>query len=111
MWSKRSMLLLRVSEKPGRLLRANQNEVANAGERSNGLVDPIRQERDRMAAPPALDQTIKGWREKLGASRRCNTMSVSQRVRLQPGTGYHQDCWFTGAQHACNGRDGGRRYW
>jgi hypothetical protein len=29
------MLLLRVSEKPGRLLRANQNEVASAGDDYN----------------------------------------------------------------------------
>src|ERR1700693_1598602 len=99
-----------VSEEPGWLLGANQNEVASTGEPSNGLVDPIRQERNRMPASSALDQAIKGWREKLGAGHRCNTMSVSQRVRLQSGTGYHQDCWFTTAQHARNVRNGGRCY-
>jgi hypothetical protein len=48
-------------------LRANKNQMANTSQRSDGLVDGIRQKPDRVAPAPALDSAVKGRREKFGA--------------------------------------------
>jgi len=49
--------------------------MADTRKRGDGVVDRIRQQRDRVASPPALDQPVKGRREEFGAGRRCDTMS------------------------------------
>ena len=63
--------------------------MADITERSNGVVDGIRQELDREASAPAPDQTVEGRRDKPGAGHRCNTMSVGERIHLERIAGDH----------------------
>jgi hypothetical protein len=84
--------------------------MTDTRKRGNGVVDRIRQERDRVAPAPALNQAVKGRREEFGAGRRCDTMSGGKGAGFEAGAGYHQGRRFTPAQHARNCRDGGRRH-
>jgi hypothetical protein len=58
--STHSARFVRIGEKPGRLLRANKNQMANTGERSNRLVDRIRQERDGAGTLGLFHETSDG---------------------------------------------------
>jgi hypothetical protein len=78
-----------IGEEPDRLSSANQDEMADITERSNGIVHGVRQELNRPASTPALDQAVEGRRDKPGVGQRCDAMSVRERIRLKRSTGHH----------------------
>jgi hypothetical protein len=66
-----------IGKKSGGLLGANQNKMPDAGERSQGMINKIRQERNRMTSTTSLDQTVKRRRNQSCLSQRCNPMGSS----------------------------------
>ena len=78
-----------IGEEPDRFSSANEDEMADITEHSNGVVHGIRQELDREAPAPAPDQTVEGRRDQPGAGQRCNTMSVGERIHLERIAGDH----------------------
>src|SRR6267378_6847822 len=92
--------LVGIGEKPNWLLRANQDKMAETGKRRDGMVNSIRQERNRVTATSSLDQAIKGRCEESRVSRCRDPMSSSQGFGFEPGSGQYQSRWFAAAQHA-----------
>src|SRR3984893_15353943 len=61
--------LVGIGEKTNRLLRANQDKMAETGERRDSMVNWIRQELHWVAVTSSLDQAIKGRCEQSCVSR------------------------------------------